>query len=32
LWLPQPSSRGGTPDAPHRRAAAGDAGLHARLG
>jgi hypothetical protein len=32
LWLLRPSSRGGTPDAPRRRAAAGDAGLRARLG
>jgi hypothetical protein len=32
LWLPRSSSRGGTPDAPRRRAAAGDAGLRARLG
>jgi hypothetical protein len=30
LWTPRPSSRGGTP--PRRRAAAGDAGLRARLG
>jgi hypothetical protein len=32
LWMPRPSSRGGTPAAPRRRAAAGDAGHRARLG
>jgi hypothetical protein len=32
LWTPRPSSRGRTPDAPRRRAAAGDAGQGARLG
>jgi hypothetical protein len=32
LWTPRPSSRGGTPAAPHRLAAAGDAGHRARLG
>jgi hypothetical protein len=32
LWTPRPSSRGGTPAAPRRRAAAGDAGHRARLG
>jgi hypothetical protein len=32
LWTPRPSSRGGTPAAPHRRTAAGDAGHRARLG
>jgi hypothetical protein len=31
LWTPRPSSRGGTPAAPRRRAAAGDAGNRARL-
>jgi hypothetical protein len=32
LWTPRPSSRGRTPIAPRRRAAAGDAGHRARLG
>jgi hypothetical protein len=32
LWMPRPSSRGGTPAAPRRHAAAGNAGHRARLG
>jgi hypothetical protein len=32
LWTPRPSSRGGTPAAPRRCAAAGDASHRARLG
>jgi hypothetical protein len=32
LWTPRPSSQGGTPAAPRRRTAAGDAGHRARLG
>jgi hypothetical protein len=32
LWLPRPSSRGRTPDAPRRHAAAGHAGHRAKLG
>jgi hypothetical protein len=32
LWTPRPSSQSGTPAAPRRLAAAGDAGHRARLG